>query len=275
MLDGHIHILTDSLEQANALPPNLQAAGAEGGVLFSLPPAAFPYLRTSLVSAADRLDNLFAWTAKAPGLYPFFWIDPLEEDALEQVSLASRRGVAGFKVICNRYYPGDDRALPVFRAIAAAGKPILFHSGILWDGAPSSRFNRPAEFEALMDVPRLRFALAHISWPWCDELIAVYGKMANAHQRRPDLSAELFIDMTPGTPPLYRRDVLLRLFQTGYAVARNVFFGSDNVVPDYAAQSAREWMERDNAIYRELKLPSETLTDIYAGNLRRFLNATP
>ncbi len=271
MLDGHVHIFTDSTINTAALQPELKRAGTDGGVLLSLPPAAFPYLQTTLISTRERLDNLFDWAAAAPGFYPFYWIDPLEEDAREQVTLAVQRGVAGFKVICNRYYPGDDRAMRVFRDIAAGGKPILFHSGILWDGAPSSKFNRPAEFEALADLPELRFAMAHIAWPWCDELIAVYGKLANARQRRPDLSAEMFIDLTPGTPPVYRHDVLTRLFQTGYPVAQNVFFGTDNNVSDYNAEWACEWVARDNAIYKELQLPHETIADIYAGNLMRFL----
>ena len=63
--------------------------------------------------------------------------------------------------------------MEVFRTISQADRPILFHSGILWDGKPSGPYNHPAGFESLLEVDGLRFCLAHISWPWCDELIAV------------------------------------------------------------------------------------------------------
>lgn len=77
--------------------------------------------------------------------------------------------------------------------------------------APSSQYNRPSEFEPLLEINGLKFSLAHISWPWCDELIAVYGKFLNAYAGNPDHSVEMFIDITPGTPPIYRQEVLTKL----------------------------------------------------------------
>ena len=37
---------------------------------------------------------------------------------------------------------------------------------------------KKGEESVLLDVRGLRFSLAHIGWPWCDELIAVYGTTA-------------------------------------------------------------------------------------------------
>jgi predicted TIM-barrel fold metal-dependent hydrolase len=268
ILDGHIHIGRGKRDRAELIR-RLQAAGVDGGVLISLPPDTFA--EGTPLTAQERLDDLFFWCEAGPNLYPFYWIDPLAEDAIEQVTMAVERGVAGFKVICDRHYPGHERAIETFKAIAQTDRPLLFHSGILWDGKPSAQYNRPGGFEALLEVDGLRFSLAHISWPWCDELIAVYGKFLNAYTRRPDLSVEMFIDTTPGTPPIYRREALIKLFTVGYDVVHNVIFGSDSNANEYNVAWTREWICRDQEILEQLGLEPETLDGIFAENLKRFL----
>lgn len=270
ILDGHIH-LRGGEPAPEAYLVEMAAAGVSGGALISLPPAAFS--RTAdeeTLPSSARLRHLLDWCAPGKNLYPLFWVDPLEPDALEQVAMAVDAGVAGFKVICNHFSPGHPTALGVFRAIAAAGKPVLFHSGILWDGKPSSEYCRPAGFEALLAVPGLRFTLAHIGWPWCDEMIAVYGKFLNALGHGQS-GVEMFIDITPGTPPIYRRRALTDLFQTGYDVADNVIFGSDCAAPGYNASWTEEWLRRDEEILTDLGVEQDMLDKVRAGNLRRFL----
>ena len=194
ILDGHIHI-NEYLDDYSPFHARLREAGIEGGIVLSLPPESSGE-GDPATTPAGRLEGLMRCAAPNPNVYPFFWIDPTCGDAADQVELAIEAGVSGFKVICHDFFPGDPRALSTFRSIAAADKPIMFHSGILWDGTPSSKYNRPVEFEALIDVEGLRFSLAHISWPWCDELIAVYGKFLAAKDR----DVELYVDTTPGTP---------------------------------------------------------------------------
>jgi len=271
ILDGHIHVSSDA-KNRDRFAGRLGEAGVDGGIVLSLAPRSFGSMNADRGPAA-RLDNLFYWTDGSETLYPFFWIDPMDGDAVDQVAMAVERGVSGFKVICSRHEPGNPAALKVYRAIADASRPILFHSGILWDSRPSSRNNRPANFESLLEIDGLKFALAHISWPWCDECIAVYGKFANALGRRADLSVEMFIDLTPGTPPIYRRDALTKLFSVGYDLANNVIFGTDGRADDYNADWAREWIRRDNEIYDRLKLDEQTRRNVFAENLKRFVGA--
>ncbi len=277
ILDGHIHI-DGGPEDREDFVRRLHEAGVDGGILLSPAPACFAgALHTA--SPQERLEKVLFWCETGPHLYPFYWIDPTETDALKQVDLAVNKGAAGFKVICSTHDPGDPRALRTYQAIAEAERPILFHSGILWDGAPShgapsSPHNRPANFEALLDVKGLRFALAHISWPWTDECIAVYGKFQAAMRRRGDLDVEMFIDTTPGTPPIYRRDALTRLFTVGYDVSRNVIFGSDNHANAYNAAYARSWIERDCAIFTEIGVEETTINNVFGENVKRFVGAT-
>lgn len=267
IIDMHVHIWGGAPEPA-VLAGKVKSCGVDQAVLLSSPPESFPSDQS--MGTKDRLDNLFAWCAGQPSLIPFYWIDPTEPDAQAQVRLALDRGVRGFKVISNHFYPGDAPAMDTYRAIAAAGKAILFHSGILWDGTPSSKFCRPAEFEALLDVPRLRFALAHISWPWVDECLAVYGKLGQVRRDNPDC-CEMFIDVTPGTPPIYRREALTKIFTIGYKVADNVLFGSDGGTNWYTPNHVTELIRNDGAIYESLGIPLDVRRKIFGGNFTQFV----
>ena len=270
ILDSHIHIRNPWVNTAD-FSEKLRLAGVSGGILISLPPPEYRPNNDSF-SSSERLDTLMAWRETTDNIYPFYWIDPMEHDALEQVQSAADQGVMGFKVICDRFFPGDAGAMELFSEIARVNLPVLFHSGILWDGKPSSRYNRPSEFEALLEVDGLRFCLAHISWPWCDELIAVYGKFLNARtQSQDNKSIEMFVDTTPGTPPLYRKEALARLFTTGYDVENNVMFGTDSCAGNYNVKWAREWIQRDRDIFAELQVREETVNAVLGNNLRRFV----
>lgn len=269
VLDGHIHIMHESIEPQRLLS-GMRSSGVDGGIVISMPPGAF-FPNGVVQPAETRLENLMRWQAQGSRLYPFFWVDPLEEDAVAQVDAAAGRGVAGFKIICDRFYPGDERVLKVCRQFAALGKPVLFHSGILWDGKPSSKYNRPVEFEALLDVPGLRFAMAHIGWPWCDEMIALYGKLASARSLRSGAPIELFIDMTPGTPRIYREEALGKLVKSGYDVARHLYFGSDCVADRYDSQWTADWIAVDKEILAKQGYAESSIDDVFCHNLQRFL----
>ena len=263
--DGHLHIMT-KINDFSPLYKNLTEAGIGGGIILSHPPERFGLSQFDL-SAAKRLKNLILCTTGHKELHPFFWIDPLDSEAADQVKMAVEMGISGFKVICDHFYPGDPAAMKIFRLIADKGKPILFHSGILWDGMASSKYNRPAEFEDLIYVEGLKFALAHISWPWCDELIALYGKFQAAGKR----GLEMFIDTTPGTPPIYRKEALTKLYTVGYDIERNIFFGTDNLALEYDVTKAQEWTNRDKTILAELEVSIEDREGYFSGNLKRFL----
>jgi hypothetical protein len=273
ILDGHIHVGKGRRNSAEFVR-QMASAGIEGGIVISLPPTAF----TGSADATpwrERLADVLARCRARKTLYPFYWIDPLDDSAIDQVDDAVRQGIRGFKVICGRHRPGHERAMTVYAEIARRRRPMLFHSGILWDGRPSSPFNRPAEFEALLDVPGLRFSLAHISWPWCDELIAVYGKFQNAITGRARSPVEMFVDVTPGTPPIYRKEALTKLFTVGYDIQKNVVFGTDCSTGPYNARWAREWIQRDADILMGLGIRSDAQRAYFGGNLRRFVSLTP
>ena len=269
-LDGHIHSLEyagDGKEKQSRLLADMAKAGISGGLLISVDPLTYPE-----IGYKDRIRAILEQTEGQENLFPFFWINPLDEDAVEQVDYAASVGIDGIKIINSYTYPSDSRVMAIARRAAELDKPVLFHSGILWDGRESAKFNRPGEFECLLEIPKLRFMLAHVSWPWCDECIAVLGKFDNAKTLRPDLSCEMFVDVTPGTPTVYREEVFRKLFFSDYDVRYNVVFGTDCNTEHYNIPWVQKWMDCDNDIYTRYGLASPDFFDhIYGKNLLRFL----
>lgn len=271
ILDGHVHTYPDGRKPAdvrNGLLKSMEEAGVAGGVILSPDYFAYPGM-----GANERMDYVLELCEGAALLFPFYFIDPLAENAVEEVEIAVKAGIKGFKLICTNYYPSDAGCMAVCKRAAELGKPVLFHSGILWDGRNSGKFNRPCEFECLIDIPELKFSLAHISWPWCDECLAVYGKFNNAYSVRPDLSCEMFIDITPGTPRNFREPVFSNILLGDYSVRYNWIFGTDCDANHYNVSWVKEWIARDNALYE--KFVAEELADfkshVYSKNLLRFL----
>ncbi|MDO4488361.1 MAG: amidohydrolase family protein [Eubacteriales bacterium] len=279
-IDAHIHTGLDPKDYRDEYLKNpegnrarliegLRGAGLDGGVIISVDPLTFRDW-----DPEQRLEDVLRTCGSNNNLYPFYWINPLESDALDQIDLAVEKGINGFKIICSEFAPSNEKCLLACEKIAKMGKPVLFHSGILWDGMPSANFNKPSNFEALIEIPKLRFCLAHVSWPWCDECIAVYGKFNNAYYTRPDMSCEMFIDVTPGTPRGYRDEVFTRLLDwSTYELRYNLIFGTDCNTVNYNTSWAKEWQQRDDAIYRRLitENTEDFLEHVYYKNIMRFM----
>lgn len=267
--DAHIHIESSVFSQESLLA-RLQQAGLYGGVIISQPPeeAVFP----GGVSFAERLDNVLALTKNQPErLFPALWVHPNEDNPFEKVREAAEKGIMAFKIICDSFYPAEEDCLRLATEMARLKKPVIFHSGILWDGGVTSQYNRPLLFEALLPIAGLRFCMAHCAWPWIDECIALYGKFLNALTFGKKNTAEMFLDLTPGTPRIYRKELMEKLFLVGYDVQGNIMFGTDCDTEDYNVEWAESWQTIDDALYKELGLRGDVVENIYTKNLLRFL----
>jgi predicted TIM-barrel fold metal-dependent hydrolase len=269
--DCHVHMMR---EKANhiASKDEMLEYGIGGGLLISYPPKSFSIFYGEAYEPKKRLDMLFEAINKVPVFYPLYWIDPTEKDCLKQAEDAVKMGVEGFKVICTHFYPGDECVLEFAKFCVEHNKPIFFHSGILYDGKVSSKYNKPVGFEDLIKVNGLRFSLAHISWPWCDECIALFGKIRNASSRNEEFNVDMYIDITRGTPPAYRRDALYKLLSfTGFETTK-VMFGSDSRYYNYyPEQVIKQHVEVDEKIMYDLGMNKQQCENIFKNNMLRFL----
>ena len=267
IFDIHIHA-NNTKATPDLLLNSMEKTGIFGGCIFSNWPDRSDTIRGT--SFDERLSEVLAWTkGYEDRLFPVIWIHPYEENIIENIRKAVENGICGFKIICDDFYVYEEKCLEVLREIASLDKPVFFHSGILWDGKESSKYNRPVHWEALVNIEGLRFSMGHCSWPWIDECIALYGQFLNASTvRRP---AEMFFDLTPGTPEIYRKELLEKLYTVGYDIGNNVMFGTDSSADTYSPVWPGKWLDIDTKILEKLGVSKANMENLYYNNLMRFL----
>lgn len=267
IIDMHIHAM-NTLPDPHGLIARLEKARAFGACIFSNRPD-----RDNADTGTDfdtRLNEVLNWTKGFEDrLFPVIWIHPYEDNIEENIKRAVASGICGFKMICTDFYVYEEKCLDVLRLIAKLGKPVFFHTGILWDGRVSSSYNRPLNWEALIEIEGLRFSMGHCSWPWIDECIALYGKFLNSLRVRK--TAEMFFDITPGTPEIYREELLTKLYTIGYDVGDNIMFGTDSYAHDYSNEWSSKWLNTDRKILDKLGVSRENREKLYYKNFMRFL----
>jgi len=188
--------------------------------------------------APDRIGGLAWVNPTIPG------IRALATEALEDM------GFVGIKIIPDHWYAYDERLEPFWETMHRLRASILFHTGILYGYDDGSRFCRPLWLEKLIHYPGIRFAMAHISWPWCEECLAVMGRM-RAAAKGTDRPWQSYIDLTPGTPPHIRKQAIANAVD--FCGPQRLLFGTDSSIPSGLA-AQKDHIERDLAIFEELGL---------------------
>jgi predicted TIM-barrel fold metal-dependent hydrolase len=165
-------------------------------------------------------------------LIPFGSVDPhLGRAAVREVHrLVDEQRVRGFKFhpTVQAFHPNDRLAYPVYEAIAEHGLIALFHTGQTGIGAgmPGGaglrlKYSNPlAVDDVAADFPDMPIVLAHPSFPWQDEALAVATHKPQVH-----------IDLS-GWSPRYFPPQLVQYANT--LLADKVLFGSDfpMITPD-------------------------------------------
>ena len=230
-----------------------------------------PRLGEGIEGQRDADDALAKVCAADPKrLLAFARIDPRIPGVTDEIRRCREDlDIPGIKMLPDHWAPCDEFMFPVYETIETMRMPIIFHSGILWGNADSSRFCRPALYESVIHFPKLTIALAHIGWPWVDECIAVVNRFVQLarHDKRP--VPQVLIDCTPGTPPIYRKPA----FEKALACcgAENMLYGSDIGLPGSDLKVTSDRMDSDAAILKELGCTDEQIEGVIGRNLDRLL----
>lgn len=193
-------------------------------------------------------------------LIPFASIDPARGrmGAREARRLIADHGIRGFKFhpTMQGFYPNDRTAYPLYEAIAESGLPALFHTGQTGVGAGMRggngmrlKYSNPMHLDDVaVDFPDMPIVLAHPSFPWQDEALAVATHKPN-----------VWIDLS-GWRPKYFPPILVRYADT--LLRDRVLFGSDwpMIAPEL-------WLEE----FEALPIKAENRPGILKGNAARLL----
>jgi predicted TIM-barrel fold metal-dependent hydrolase len=173
--------------------------------------------------------------ANADVIIPFASIDPARgaEGVREARRLIEDFGVRGFKFHPNAmvFEPNDRLAYPLYEVIEAAGLPALFHTGQAGSGSGQRggggirlRYSNPILLDDVaVDFPDMPIILAHPSFPWQEEALAVA-----LHK------PQVYIDLS-GWSPKYFPPLLMQYANT--LLKDKVLFGSD-----FPVLTPQRWM---------------------------------
>ena len=163
--------------------------------------------------------------ANSDVLIPFASVDPHKGKlgVREARRLIAEHGVRGFKFHPNTqaFWPNDRAFYPLYEAIAEAGLIALFHSGTTGIGAgmPGGggvrlKYSNPmCVDDVAADFPELRIILAHPSFPWQDEALAVAVHKPN-----------VYIDLSGWSPKYFPPNLIQ---YTNTLLKDKMLFGSD------------------------------------------------
>jgi uncharacterized protein len=248
-LDVHVHAERNRGEEQDPVTGEILAAAAEyfGGS----PPqptaeeVAAYYRERGMAAVLFTVDDeaglgrrrlgndevLAAAEANPDVLIPFASVDPHKGKlGVREARELIERGVRGFKFHPNTqaFWPNDRAFYPLYEVIAEAGLIALFHSGTTGIGAgmPGGggvrlKYSNPMLVDDVAaDFPRLDIILAHPSFPWQDEALAIAVHKPN-----------VYIDLS-GWSPKYFPEILVRYTNT--LLKEKMLFGSDYplITPD-------------------------------------------
>jgi len=257
VVDCHVH-MRGQVEAAEVLR-QLDENGVDRVILLTPPE------RTSLEKTREILQAARPLTEAAPErISVLAWVNPAIDGMADLAAEAlEKMGYIGIKIIPDHWYATEPRLEPFWERMNELSASILFHTGILYGFDDGSRFCRPVYLEKLLWYPNIRFAMAHISWPWCEECLAVMGRMrAAASRREQNAQWQSYIDITPGTPPHIRRQALASAIS--FCGPERIMFGTDSKAPDYMVKQ-KDHIRRDLALLEEIGLDEAARERIMAG----------
>lgn len=271
--DMHVHswARTKFMEKPDpkVLLSNMAKAGIYGGCVLSNPPKEESATGTDFET---RMEELRLWTqGHTDRLFPILFVHPGEDAILEKVEQAVERGVMGFKIMCNDFYVYEDHSMALLSKIAELGKPVAFHTGILFDNKIASIYNRPLHWEHLLQIPKLKFSMGHCGWPWTDECFALYGEFKYAPMLPKQDAPEMFLDLTPGPQEPYRKDLFTKIFGMNWGIGDSIMFGTDCSADHYNPDYAAKWLTLDTDALDGLGIDDAARDKIYRTTLSRFL----
>jgi uncharacterized protein len=248
-IDVHVHAGVSAMSAAAGTPAGptrddtLARATQRGGVGGQTPDQTADFYRQRKIACAiwgtdaggtrgvragavTNDEMLEAAARHADVFIPFVMVDPWREHAgADEAKRLIEAGARGFKFHppSQGFYANDQRMYELYAVIAAAKLPALFHTGqtAVGQGAPGGgggirlKYGNPIYLDDVaVDFPDMPIIMAHPSFPWQDEALAIA-----LHK------VSVYIDLS-GWSPKYFPPQLVHYSNT--LLKNKVLFGSDH-----------------------------------------------
>ena len=210
-----------------------------------------------------KIDNgeTAGWMKKYPHTFIGFGsVDPWKgKIAVNEVQRCADMGLRGmkFQQAAQGFNPNEERFFPIYEAMIRLNLPAIFHTGTtaVAAGSPGGRgitleYCKPIPYIDNLAAwfPEMRIIMAHPSWPWHDDQLAVLRHKGNTYM---DLS---------GWAPKYFPASTVHNINT--LVQDKAFFGTD-----FPMMTPERWLNE----FRELPLKDTVRPKILLHNAAKFL----
>lgn len=276
-IDIHTHVICSTRKQNTETDPAIDFLDGVFGTraMRTLPEMIEDYRQRKMAFVAFTIDDAYrsgrpsavtseeiAEIAAGHGdvVLPFGSVDPHRgADAVRRARrLITEYGVKGFKFHPSQqaFFPNDPQWYPLYEVLAEYRLPALFHSGqtavgrnLPGGGGIRLKYSNPMLLDDVAaEFPDLPIILAHPSFPWQEEAIAVALHKPNVH-----------IDLS-GWSPKYFPPILVQYANT--LLKDKVLFGSD-----FPAMTPERWL----ADFAQLAIKPEVRPLILKENAMRLL----
>jgi predicted TIM-barrel fold metal-dependent hydrolase len=210
-----------------------------------------------------KMDNgeTAAWMKKYPDTFIGFgsvdpWKGKIAENEVKRCADMGLRGMK-FQQAAQGFNPNDERFFPIYETIVRLNLPVIFHTGTtaVAAGSPGGKgitleYCKPIPYIDNLAAwyPEMRIIMAHPSWPWHDDQLAVLRHKGNTYM---DLS---------GWAPKYFPASTVHNINT--LVQDKAFFGTD-----FPMMTPERWL----AEFAELPLKDSVRPKILLYNAAKFL----
>ena len=226
------------------------------GVIFSVD------TETSTGETPDSNDYISGIVGDYPEQFiGFATVDPWKgEQAVHELERSvTELGLKGLKLhpVHQAFFPNDERFYPIYEKCSELRVPTVFHtgfaaagSGMPGGGGLKLKYGAPIPGidDVAADFPELTIVMAHPSWPWVEEQIAVALHKPN-----------VYLDLS-GWAPKYIPESLIK--EVNSRLRNKVLFGSDfpYLKPD-------RWLEE----FDELAIRDEVRSAVLVENAKKVL----
>ena len=175
-----LHMLKSSVKPLRQVFLQMESAGLDRSCLL-----ARDY-STSDGKAAVSNSEVYSLCQMHPDKFiGFASVNPDDPKCLDNLEYAfSELKLSGLKLHPGRqrFYPAEERMIPIYEMCLRHDKPVIFHSGMSFEQDCLVKYSHPLNFEELAArYPKLRLCLAHFGWPWIRETAMLMLKYPNVY----------------------------------------------------------------------------------------------